>query len=90
MKVLYFAWLRTRAGLSEAEVSPPPGVTDVAGLIEWLKGQGEGHAAALGEPRLVRVAVNQVHVGPDHPLKPGDEVAFFPPVTGGGAAGGGR
>ncbi len=85
MKILYFAWLRNRAGISEEEVKPPAEVKDVAGLIAWLKGRSEGHAKALGELDIVRVAVNHEHVGLGHPVAPDDEVAFFPPVTGGRA-----
>lgn len=83
MKVLYFAWLRQKAGVGEEEVSPPPEVKDVSGLIAWLKQRGPGHAEALADLAVVRVAVNQDYVPLDHPVKPGDEVAFFPPVTGG-------
>lgn len=83
MKVLYFAWLRTKAGTGEEDVSPPAGVADVAALVDWLKGRSAGLAEAFADMKLVRVAVNQDYVGLDHPVRPGDEVAFFPPVTGG-------
>lgn len=83
MRLLYFAWLRARVGLAEEEVALPSGVHDVAGLIEWLRGRGANYAEALKEPKGVRVAVNQDYVGTDHPLREGDEVALFPPVTGG-------
>lgn len=83
MTLLYFAWLRSKIGLSREQVTPPPEVTDVAGLMAWLRGRGAGYAAALANPAVVRVAVNQCHVGPDHPVAPGDEVALFPPVSGG-------
>lgn len=83
MRLLYFAWVRQKIGAAEEEVSPPPEVTDVAGLMAWLAARGGGHAAAFADPRQIRAAVNQDFVGPDHPVKPGDEVAFFPPVTGG-------
>lgn len=83
MKVLYFAWLRTRTGTGEEDVTPPAEVTDVGGLVAWLAQRSPGHAEALADLRVVRVAVNQDHVGLDHPVRPGDEVAFFPPVTGG-------
>lgn len=83
MKILYFAWLRTRVGQAEEEVSPPAGVSDVRGLIDWLKTRSPGHAEALKDIAVVRVAVNQTYVQPDHPVKAGDEVAIFPPVTGG-------
>jgi molybdopterin synthase sulfur carrier subunit len=84
ISILYFAWLRERAGRGEEVVSPPPTVTDVAGLIEWLRGRGGGPAAALSDLRAVRIAVNQEYATVDHPVTAGDEVAFFPPVTGGG------
>ena len=83
MKILYFAWLRTRVGQAEEEVSPPASVRDVRSLIDWLKTRSPGHTEALKDLAVVRVAVNQTYVQPDHPVKAGDEVAIFPPVTGG-------
>lgn len=83
MKILYFAWLRARIGQAEEELALPEGVHDVAGLLGWLQGRGGRYAEALRDLRVVRVAVNQDYVGPDHPLRDGDEVALFPPVTGG-------
>ena len=83
MRVLYFAWVRQKVGTAEEEVAPPPEVRDVAGLIAWLAARGPGHAAAFADPRQVRAAVNQDFAPPDHPVRAGDEVAFFPPVTGG-------
>jgi molybdopterin converting factor subunit 1 len=83
VKILYFAWLRAKVGLPEEEVSPPDGVSDVAGLIEWLKTRSPGHAEAFADLKVVRCAVNQDYVDPSAPVGPDDEVAFFPPVTGG-------
>ncbi len=83
MKILYFAWVREKAGVAEEEVSPPDTVTDVAGLIEWLRSRGDNYADALYDSEVVKVAVNQDHAGLDYPVKEGDEIAFFPPVTGG-------
>ncbi len=83
MKVLYFAWLRQRAGIGEEEVVPPDGIDTVGRLVDWLATRSPGHAAALADRRVVRVAVNQDYVGEDHPVRAGDEVALFPPVTGG-------
>jgi molybdopterin synthase sulfur carrier subunit len=61
----------------------PADVRDEAGLIAHLEARSPRHAEAFGERAVVKVAVNHTHVGFDHPLAPGDEVAFFPPVTGG-------
>jgi len=83
MKLRYFAWLRTRIGRGEETLDPPPEVATVGALIAWLKTLGPGYAAALADSKLVRVAVNQDYVGPDHPIRPDDEIALFPPVTGG-------
>ena len=83
MKILYFAWVRQKIGLAEEEVAPPPEVRDVARLIAWLATRSPGHAAALADPKQVRAAVNQDFCTFDQPVAAGDEIAFFPPVTGG-------
>ncbi|MET4697128.1 molybdopterin synthase sulfur carrier subunit [Constrictibacter sp. MBR-5] len=83
MKVLYFAWLRTKTGIGEEDVSPPAEVATAGALVDWLASRSPGHADALANRKVVRVAVNQEHVGLDHPVRAGDEVALFPPVTGG-------
>ena len=67
----------------EEDAAPPGGIQDVAALIDWLKGRGGGFADAFDDLAVVRVAVNQEYVTLDHPVGPEDEVAFFPPVTGG-------
>jgi len=83
VKVLYFAWLRSKVGVAEEEVAPPAAVTDVAKLLDWLKTRGPRHAAALADLSAVRVAVNQDYARLHDKVGPGDEVALFPPVTGG-------
>ena len=83
MKLLYFARVREIVGSSEEDVSCPVQVRDVAALIGWLRARGPQYEAALCNPRLVRVAVNQTHAGLDSPVREGDEIAIFPPVTGG-------
>jgi molybdopterin synthase sulfur carrier subunit len=83
MRLLYFAWLRARIGTAEEELSLPSQVHDVKALLEWLKSRGPGYAEALKDLSTVRVAVNQDYVGPGHQIRDGDEVAIFPPATGG-------
>ncbi len=83
MKLLYFAWIKSKVGIAEETVTPPAHVKDVETLLNWLAQRGSGYAAALADRRVVRVAVNQEYVGPDHPVGAADEVALFPPVTGG-------
>lgn len=83
LKLLYFAWLREKAGVGEEDVQPPAEVATVAQLVDWLEARGGGYAEAFGDRKVVRVAVNQEYVSLEHPVAAGDEVAFFPPVTGG-------
>ena len=83
MKILYFAWLREKAGIGEEDVSPPETVTTVAELVEWMKSRGGGFAEAFANEGMVRVAVNQELTDLDAAIAGGDEVALFPPMTGG-------
>ncbi len=83
MKLLYFAWVRQRIGLAEEEVTPPANVLTVGELVEWLKGRGPGYAAAFANPSVIKAAVNQEFAKPDRKLASGDEIALFPPMTGG-------
>ena len=83
MRILYFAFLRQRTGLGEETVEAPPEVRDVAGLVDWLRTRGPGHAEALRDTSVIRVAVNQEFAGLETAVAANDEIAFFPPVTGG-------
>ncbi len=85
MKLVYFAWVREKVGQSREDAEPPAEVASVGDLIEWLRGRGDNYAAAFDDAARVRVAVNQEYATLDVPVGPGDEVAFFPPVTGGRA-----
>jgi molybdopterin synthase sulfur carrier subunit len=83
LKVLYFASLREKVGRDAEEIDVPAGVATVAALRSHLRSRGDAFAAAFAEKALLRAAVNQDMVQPSAAIKAGDEVAFFPPVTGG-------
>jgi molybdopterin synthase sulfur carrier subunit len=83
VKLLYFAWVRQKIGSSEEDIAAPSSVTTVAALVEFLRKRGAGYEAAFRDVKLLRVAVNQHHTGFDARIGPNDEIAFFPPVTGG-------
>jgi len=83
VKVLFFAALREQLGTSGEDIELPSSVATVAALRTHLISRGGAWQAALAEGKLVRMAVNQDMAKPAAAIKAGDEVAFFPPVTGG-------
>jgi molybdopterin synthase sulfur carrier subunit len=83
VKVLFFAGLREQLGTGAEEIELPAGVTTVAALRSHLRSRGEPYERAFSEKALVRAAVNRDMAQPGARIKAGDEVAFFPPVTGG-------
>jgi molybdopterin synthase sulfur carrier subunit len=80
VRILYFAGLKEALGRASENIDLPPGVATAGALHEWLAGDGRG---ALASAKNLRCAVNQAMAGPDAPVRDGDEIAFFPPVTGG-------
>ena len=83
VRILYFAWLRERMGRTEEDLPLPSGVATVGGLVALLQGRDAAGATAFAHPAMVRAAVNQEFATPGTPIRDADEVAFFPPVTGG-------
>ncbi len=81
--VLYFASLREQLARSREPLDLPAEVQTVAALRSWMLTRGEPFASALALGKSVRVAVNQQITPGDQAIASGDEVAFFPPVTGG-------
>lgn len=83
VKLLFFAALREQLGSAGEEIELPAGVTTLGGLRDHLKARGGNYEKAFSEKTLVRMAINQEMAKPGATLGQGDEVAFFPPVTGG-------
>lgn len=83
LRILYFASLRERMGRSEEDLTASSQVATVADLIHHLQTRDPAGAAAFAQPHLVRAAVNQEFAHPQATIRDGDEIAFFPPVTGG-------
>ncbi len=83
LTVLYFARLRESLGLAREEIALPVNLTNVGQLLDFLRARGAPWQDVLGDAKTVRVAVNQDLATNDMPIKDDDEVALFPPVTGG-------
>lgn len=83
LNLLYFARLRETFGLAGEELELPSQVTNLQSLTEFLRQRGDVWEVELASGKPYRVAVNQEMVGPDSIVRDGDEIAFFPPVTGG-------
>ncbi len=83
MKIKYFAWVRERVGRAEETLDPPSDVRTVGELMAWLSARSESYAHAFETPKVIRAAIDQVHVKPDAAIAGAREIAFFPPMTGG-------
>ena len=81
--ILYFARLKEAFGRGSERVALPRSVDTVEALREHLRARGGAWEAELARAKSVRVAVNQEMAGPEARIGPDDEIAFFPPVTGG-------
>ena len=83
VKVLFFANLREQLGTEVEVVDLPDSASTVAGLRLHLMRRGGAWQQVFADMKVVRAAVNHDMAAAGAPLNPGDEVAFFPPVTGG-------
>jgi molybdopterin synthase sulfur carrier subunit len=83
VSVRYFASVKEQLGKDAEEVELPSGVSTIGGVRAHLKSRGGAYEEVFADKRLVRSALNLEMVKPTEAVKAGDEVAFFPPVTGG-------
>ena len=83
IRILYFARLREQLGLAEETVACPSGIATAADLLAHLRERGGVWANTLREGERLMMAVNQEIVRPEAPIRDGDEIGLFPPVTGG-------
>ena len=83
MKVLYFSSFRENLGMSEETIDLPVEIKTVSGLLKILQARGNKWLSTLSTDKSILVAVNQEMANKETKINKGDEVAFFPPVTGG-------
>ena len=83
IQVLYFASLREQLGIDGESLQLPDSITDIRSLREWMCQRGQSWAERFDHEQKLMAAVNQTMARPETMIADGDEVAFFPPVTGG-------
>lgn len=83
VQLLYFARLREALGVAQEELLLPEGCANIQALMAWLAARGGSWQAEFSGGRPLRAAVNQDLVANSASIEAGDEIAFFPPVTGG-------
>ncbi len=83
MKILYFSWLREKIGKEEENLSPPVEIDTIEKLINWLKERSVLHNEVFRDLSLIRIAKNMETSTLNETISIKDEIAFFPPMTGG-------
>ena len=83
INILYFAWLRQKLGKNSESINLPADISNVQGLIDYLRSGSAAHQEVFQNLEIIKIARNQNYVDLNEPITAGDEIAFFPPVTGG-------
>ena len=83
MIIRYFSWIKEHIGKSEEQIELPDHIKNVHELIEYLKEIDEKYNLIFDKKELIKIAVNKTYSSFDTNIKENDEIAFFPPVTGG-------
>ena len=83
MVIKYFSWVRDIANTPEEIIELPVNVNNVKELIDYLILSNEKYHKIFKKRKVVKIAVNKIYVDELKEIKNTDEIAFFPPVTGG-------
>ena len=83
MIIKYFSWIREHVGKTEENLDLPSDVTTINDLIDYLHNLNDQYKIAFAKRDLIKIAVNKTYSSIDTKISQNDEVAFFPPVTGG-------
>ena len=83
MVIKYFSWIKEHIGKSEEEICLPDNITDIDQLINYLIGIDKKYNLIYEKKEIIKIAVNKTYSSFDTNISNSDEIAFFPPVTGG-------
>ena len=83
IKILYFASVRERLNMSEEDLDLPSGIDTVEHLVAFLAERNADFKVLNESGQPLLVAVNQTVADGSTGIAANDEVAFFPPMTGG-------
>ncbi|MBL41991.1 MAG: molybdopterin converting factor subunit 1 [Rhodospirillaceae bacterium] len=83
MKIIYFSWVRERIGINHEIINLPKDINNIEKLLDFLSHKGSGYKDALSNKKVLKFSVNFEFVDITHKIKNDDEIAIFPPVTGG-------
>ena len=82
MVVKYFSWIKEHIGKAEEVIDLPADITTIKELISYLENLNDDYRLAF-EKNLIKIAINKSYSSLDDKIDNNDEIAFFPPVTGG-------
>ena len=83
MVIKYFSWIKEHIGKSEEQIDLPSHITNVNQLINYLNEKDKKYNLIFEKKELIKIAVNKTYSSFDTNISNSDEIAFFPPVTGG-------
>ena len=83
MVIKYFSWIKEHIGKSEEQIILPSHIININQLINYLSEMDEKYNLLYEKKELIKIAVNKTYSSFDTNIKDSDEIAFFPPVTGG-------
>lgn len=83
MQIKYFSWIKEHIGKSEEEINLPHNVSTIEELMFYLENLNDKYKRAFEKKDLIKIAINKSYSSTDDKINNTDEIAFFPPVTGG-------
>ncbi len=83
MIIKYFSWIKEHVGKAEEQIELPNHINNVNELINYLNEIDKKYSLIFEKKQLIKIAVNKTYSSFDTNISNNDEIAFFPPVTGG-------